>query len=426
MSRRTRLICLCLLFAILAVSASAQTQPIPGSNRTAALEVLSRVNAWRVENGLFPLIENETLTAMALAQANYVYPRWSRLAQQGLYHQDADGRDPRARAVQAYNWPVYGRPDRVEIGENAASGSIVSSVGFWQTSAIHTRTALNPTYREAGVAALPAPNGFIIYIVFGARPYVLPALASPDGANLYLSRESSRYSADTADPRIRIFDSLGRPLSAELPWQPVIALPAGASGQLTVLYTYGSAQAVRTVDLTRDIALVFGATQPTTPTTTPTSPPVVATNTPAGGPGLVPPSASSTPAATATQTPAPAASANTLTLTISRGSLLVRNTSPAPIDITGLEISSSAGRIVVSTWLRVAQFNTARFSPRDCLAVSASGSNPNTADCRFLLSSVQFPVDRVFWRDVALNVTNNGTVVGTCAAGATTCVITWP
>ncbi|MBW4438304.1 MAG: CAP domain-containing protein [Pleurocapsa minor GSE-CHR-MK-17-07R] len=401
-------------------------QDIPPTNRTIALEVLARVNSWRVSQGLFPLAENETLAQMALDQARYVYPNWTRIAAQGLYHQDASGRDPRVRGVQAYNWPFYQNADRVEIGENAAEGSVASAVGFWQGSSIHRRTALNPAYREVGVAALPVRNGYIFYIVFGARPEVLPAMLAPNANTLYLSREQSRYAATAAETRVRLFDAAGRPLGGDMPWAPTIPLPPGTSGQVTVLYTTGSAQSLDIVDLSKDIAVLEAPAQaamptPTSPPPTPTAPSVTpgAQATTAGAAPVAPPPAPATPTAAAS-------GGNTLTITFTRNSLLMQNTSAVPLDVTGLEISSATGRISISNWTRVAQFNTTRFGSRDCVAVTTSGGGANTSGCRYLLSSVQFTPDRAFWRDTTVTITNNQVTVGTCDALAGQCVITWP
>lgn len=400
-------------------------QDIPPNNRTIALQVLGRVNSWRLSQGLFPLAENETLAQMALDQARYVYPNWTRIASQGLYHQDASGRDPRVRGVRAYNWPFYQNADRVEIGENAAEGSVASAVGFWQGSSIHTRTALNPAYREVGVAALPVRNGYIFYIVFGARPEVLPALLAPNANMLYLSREQSRYAAAGTDIRIRLFDTQGRPLGSDMPWAPTIPLPPGTSGQVTVLYTTGSAQSLDSVDLSRDIAVLDVPGQAATPmpTTAPAntampSPSPQPQATTAGAAQVGPPTAPATPSAAVP-------GGNTLTITFTRSSLLVQNTSAVPLDVTGLEISSATGRISISNWTRVAQFNTTRFGTRDCVAVTISGGGANTNGCRYLLSSVQFAPDRAFWRDTTVTITNNQVTVGTCDTLAGQCVISW-
>src|SRR5690349_1190990 len=59
-------------------------------------EILAMVNAWRIENGLWPLADNPTLDALALAQANYVLPFVLNIDDESLYHLDAKQRNARS------------------------------------------------------------------------------------------------------------------------------------------------------------------------------------------------------------------------------------------------------------------------------------------------------------------------------------------
>ena len=96
-----------LLLFLLLIPVSAQSTP--PNNRTAALDVLARVNEWHLEEGLAPLKENDALTQMALAQAEYVYPRLEEVAADYTFHDDADGRDAQARAVELFDWATIRR-----------------------------------------------------------------------------------------------------------------------------------------------------------------------------------------------------------------------------------------------------------------------------------------------------------------------------
>jgi hypothetical protein len=117
--------------------------------------------------------------------------------------------------------------------------------------------------------------------------------------------------------------------------------------------------------------------------------------------------------------------ANTITLFISSAGIVLQNTSSVPVDISGISISNASGRVNTAAWLRVSSFNAARLSPRDCLAAGTYTSTPNTSACRYVLSSIQYAPERAFWRQAALDVLNADTLVATCRADQTTCIIQW-
>src|SRR5688500_3878697 len=87
-------------------------RPTLAQQTQASLEVVGLLNAWRIEQGLWPLKINPTLEALALLQAQYVVSL--REAPEGAdIHLDGKGQGPAQRALlQPYEWPSYGRADR--------------------------------------------------------------------------------------------------------------------------------------------------------------------------------------------------------------------------------------------------------------------------------------------------------------------------
>ena len=301
---------------------------------------------------------------------------------------------------------------------------------FWKRSDFHRRAALNATYREVGIAALPSKNGFLIYLVLGARPNVLPALVSADGETLYLTHELSRYNTNPANMTVRLFDANGVALTDTIEWESTLPIPGNAGGEITVLYNIGDDQAISVVDLTDDLVILPGMTVAIAPTIAPvaTLAPVDVSNvTSTSSATEVVSRPQATTAPTNTPIPAPTATSqsNVLTLTISKNGMMLQNTSAVPLDITNLEIGNSIAKVNTGAWTRVASFNTARFGSTDCLVVATYTTTPVTDGCRYVLSSVQYSAERAFWQQADIEIRNNGTLITTCKKDEEICTIAW-
>jgi len=120
------------------------------SDEAAATLTLQLLNEWRISEGLAPLRVNATLNEMALQQANFVLGRIDSISHEADYHKDLNGRDAIQRARELFGWPAYGRPERIEVGENAAEFNVKRAIQFWQESPIHRKAATNKAYREVG------------------------------------------------------------------------------------------------------------------------------------------------------------------------------------------------------------------------------------------------------------------------------------
>src|SRR5262249_49597881 len=142
---------------------TASISAVLNDNTMGEIELLTKLNEWRVREKLWPFALNPILTRMARDQANYIlsFPTLP-----GDLHIDAKGRYQRERAVSNdYQWPYYGIAARVAIGENVYAGaSVNSAIKWWDQSQIHHDTILNAAYREIGVAVVPHPMG-TLYVV---------------------------------------------------------------------------------------------------------------------------------------------------------------------------------------------------------------------------------------------------------------------
>jgi|GEM_PF-6614661 len=204
-----------------------------------AEEVLARINEYRITHTIPPLIFNETLTQMAIDQANFVVP-FDPLPEGGKIHIDGNGLFPRDRAFSQYGWVTYGTGAQIVVGENTAVSGLDYAMNFWENSRIHNEAMSNPSYREVGIGVLPHQYGSLIVVVFGGRPNMLPALVSPDGTELYLTTDeygNGNVERVQHPTEYQILDSGNNPLYDEWQaWRPHVPIPAGAGNSFTVVY----------------------------------------------------------------------------------------------------------------------------------------------------------------------------------------------
>jgi hypothetical protein len=248
----------CLLMSF-TIPANAQSD----NDLPAAQAMLGQINAWRIQLGLWPLKLNDTLTIMAVDQADYLSTMKENIPSGNAMHLGRFGEGPRERAqYPQYGWPAYGGQSE-DIAEIAAVGTQESALKFWRESSVHTEVATNTIFREIGVAAVPHPWGHIYIVVFGGRPDVLTALYEPQQNVLYLTQDMFKYGpGNVPTMKVTLFDAAGRPLNTGQPfnWSPTIPVPPNSGGKLYVLYSDGSTQSIAEVDLRRDQTILPEAT----------------------------------------------------------------------------------------------------------------------------------------------------------------------
>ncbi len=231
----------------------------PEQDDPAALQILGRLNAWRLEVGAPPLKPNDTLKAMAIMQAHYL-ASLPEITGGDSMHLGENGDNVRDRALYPeFNWATYG--GQAAVAEVGAASSEDWAMDFWHGSDIHRETITNPVMREVGVAAVTHPWGHVYIVVLGSRPDVLPALVDPRTNVLFLTQDLWKYGAGNAPPtQVFLFDADGRPLNggAGQPWAAAILIPVEAVGKLYVLYDDGSSKSLTEVDLVADQVILPG------------------------------------------------------------------------------------------------------------------------------------------------------------------------
>lgn len=453
---RVRIIFPCLILVLLCMAAF--TSPVAAQQDAAffarqndaatATLLLAQVNNWRVTEGLIPLRVNTTLQLMAVDQAAYVRAQMRAGSNVTDFHRDANGRSPLQRAYSQYGWVTYGTSDQIEIGENAAVGSVRYAINYWQNSDLHRRAALSQTFREVGVSAIPMPSGdFLFIIVFGSRPGVMTAQVDSQRTTLFVSRENSRYSsARLQEPTIRVFSAAGDAITPTQPYRSSMRVPVTPDTRLYILITAGETQSIIPIDLMVDIAvlpntfvgaLTATAVAPTaTSTNTPTQSPFnAATPTPMRPTNTstpnVPPTRTPTPMPTSTPsvTPTPSVTATDianpdLIISYERNGLVLRNVSTSRLNLTTLRIVGNVGDISVERWMRVAAFPADAFPPNQCLVAFRGGAAaPQPAECAFIRSIVQMNIDRIFWTAAPFTIELNGQVIATCQPTSNRCLV---
>jgi uncharacterized protein YkwD len=412
------------VIVLLMVGAVALAQPAPRQrDPRAELEMLARLNEWRLSLDLTPFKRNSTLDALAMLQASYVstlrpYPDGVEI------HRGRTGELVKDRARwQPYDWPTYGRPDQIAVEEIAAIRSLDGAIDFWHSSSTHRRAATNPAYREIGIAAIPISRGSYIYIVvLGSEPGVLPSLYNPETRLIQMTRElypfTGTYDGLKMPTQVRFFDEAGRPLldGEWVDWAEEMPVPADAGDKVYLLLSDGTHDAITEVGLRDDVIWLPALIPTLTPTFTPT-----ATFTPSRTPT---PAITNTPTLTPTPTPTPGPE---LLFLYDDQALTMINIERYTVSLTGVEIVGESITLPSYWWPNFEEF---AFRSRTCVqAYSAAVSQPprKPDECRVVSSQHgRLRPDQRFWLDADFEVRQNGEMIGTCEAAAGRCVVDLP
>jgi uncharacterized protein YkwD len=440
---------LMIALSLVVLPAAAQDSSALQQDDNAAQEIIRTINAWRIEQGLWPLRENTTLDRMAFDQATYVLSLPT-TPEESAIHLGRFGEAPPARAeLPQYQWPAYGAAQNTAVGEIAYTGyNAVAAQNFWENSPIHKRTALNPAYREIGVAAVPQHWGHFYLVDFGARPNVLPAMVDMSTHMLYLSNE--RY-AWARSPwirnvlKVRLFDSDGKPLDSDWEaWEPQLPLPANAGDSLYVEYLDESGiMVLAPVSLEGTANAALPTQTPTaTPTSTTTATESIATATPSATAlnTAIPTSMlTSAPvvgaAATSTPTSSPTAAASsgaapTALLIYDAKSLTLLNATRAPINVSGLVFVGKNTTFVATRWSTQWLSGTlTALAGSDCLQVwSWLEKNPleKPGRCRQRRAVLTIAPEQLFWKQGDFRVQWGQSTLATCYTTDTQCAFALP
>ncbi len=437
------------LLLLYSVVPAAQPTFAQQTTKRADLDVIAAINQWRIDEGLWPLKVNDTLNQLAMKQAQYLMTL-NDLPEGGDIHKGSQGEGPKDRAVASpFNWPTYGRSDRVSVEEIAYVGhNETAAVNYWKGSTVHRNTAMNPAYREIGAAALPHPFGYLYIVVFGGRPDVLPTLADPGQGLLYLTDErywgAQNSSWISGATEVRLFDADGKPLTSDWqPWQATMPIPSNAGDRLYVLYSNGSIDVLSAVDLNTDRVLLPGTSFVAAPPSTTTTNNSAAPNNP-GAPASVgsssagpeplptnPPAAAAAPTATRVPPPTQAPQrASSILLVYSPQSLALVNTSGRVLDLSNLEIVQGTNTLAIKRW-QTPFLGAAldSFPAQDCLQVwswNEPNDLPAPSECRIRRGIINVAPEARFWGAGTFDVRSQGTTLATCDASARRCEVSFP
>ncbi len=299
--------------AVIALIRPVQAQAEP------AADVLTRVNALRVQSGLLPLAASSQLTRAATRLAND-------MAQTGnVDHTASDGStiDSRIRATGFGYWRGFGI-----WGENIYGGQTASlddAWTFWTGSQEHRANLLSTRFREIGVAVSTSDRGTFFVIDFGSQPNVLPFFVTGDPPNvtLLLTNENDITTGEGVAvmgqaSEVRIAEGTDTGSAAWQPWAQSIPFQLSGTGTRTITVEYRDdlgrgTKSTRTVTVSDLPATTDTPTLTPTPTVTST-PRSTATATATSEPTATPqPSGTPvtpTPSATATASATPSATWN--------------------------------------------------------------------------------------------------------------------
>ena len=395
-------------------------------------QIAEQLNQWRMSEGLYPLVYNPTLEAMAIDQASYLLAL-PRIPYDNI-HAGRNGETPRERSqYAAYQWAYYGFPANVALTEIAAVGSVRSAVAFWKGSDLHTRSVTNPVYREVGIAVETLGSDLLIIVVLGSRPNVLTAYADVERGQLYLTSDLTPRAGDwiQAVERYRLFDATGRALTSWQAWQAIVPLPPDVSGDLTVLYEDASGRQAlaraslqpvwtrrtlpETVELVVDDAQ--GATVDVVVSTT-------------NGDDTTAPQTSVDLVAEPTPAPTPIASDRSVTLFYDAESLSLIQTSATALDLSEMRFVNGDVSLRATAWEN--QFSPVQMqsvAPNACLRLYSwelGGTPPAPADCKIATSITTISPARIFWVTGEFDVMLGDTRLATCAATAGRCDVILP
>lgn len=425
-----------LLSALLFAGAALAPPPTVSAQGATSIsdELIAELNAWRLEEAdLWPLRPNPLLTTLAVRQAQYV------LSLPDIpddVHTGPGGSTPPDRA-RAAGWPVYGRPEQIAIGEIAQVGPDVdNAIAYWQGSDVHHRTAMNPAYREVGVAVLPHKFGHLFLVVFGARPNVLTAFADPRTQQLYLSDERFPGAARSAEwlfraSEVRLFDEDGRPLGGWMPWRLVLPLPDAGGNHLFVAYRNATQETLAAVHLDRDLALLPAAVAVAAAPPSPTAAAAVSTQPSSALAAPVLPSPTPRPPAASVPvaTPTPSSVTDVL-LVYDNRSLSLVNVSGKLLDLTPLVIAGEGQSLALTRWQTPwLSGSLTAFPSGDCVQVWAwteASDLPQPGICRFRRSVINVAPGERFWTAGAFALRLGDAVLATCPGGMGTCTADLP
>jgi LysM repeat protein len=228
MKRKHILRCI-LIFSTLAIMLGAiRADRADASPLTAGMlnagEIISRINAYRSNNGLYAYETNQVLMRIAQAQSDY------QASIQSVTHTGPGGTRPVDRAYAA----GYGGGNTVWVSEIIYGGtqaSVDSAMSWWKESAVHNSSMLSSQYLEVGAGVASSGGSTYYTVVMG---YV--AGTAPEESDA---------------PEASAVDGDGAP--AVVPFNPVMPAEPGEDG--SIIHQVQAGQSMWTIAAVYEIPL---------------------------------------------------------------------------------------------------------------------------------------------------------------------------
>ena len=188
-----------------------------------AIEMLTRINAARVAQGLPPFALSDKLTAAAQAHSKDMASK-ARVDRSG-----SDGSTPKSRILNAGygQWTIGPVIDEAIYG---GTGGVQGAFDWWMGTEADKRRVLTDRFREVGIGAVTAPNGWTYWTLdLGAQPNALPAFVNNGVSSVDTTTITLTLTTENAVPSGEGASTIGQPVQVRVAsnesftgtdWQP--------------------------------------------------------------------------------------------------------------------------------------------------------------------------------------------------------------
>jgi uncharacterized protein YkwD len=243
-------------------------------------ELLSRINAARVANGLPPYALNDKLAATAQAHSQDMASK-SKVDRVG-----SDGSTPKSRILAAGygQWTIGPVIDEAIYG---GTGGAQEAFDWWMSTDTDKGRLLSTRFREVGIGAATASNGWTYWTLdLGAQPNVLPAYVNGGVTSVATQAVTLTLTTENAVPAGEGTGTIGQPLQVRLasddsftgaewqPWAAQVPFKLQATAQQKIYVLYRDAQG-RTASYFIVVTLTNVPPPTVTPSPTWTPPPSI-------------------------------------------------------------------------------------------------------------------------------------------------------
>ena len=277
MNRRSLSHARILMACALACAALVRLSVLPShAQADPAADMLARINAVRVAQGLPPFALSDKLTAAAQAHSKDMASR-GRVDRSG-----SDGSTPKSRILNAGygQWTIGPVIDEAIYG---GTGGTQGAFDWWMGTDTDQRRILSNRFREVGIGAVTAANGWVYWTLdLGAQPNVLPAFVDGGVSSVDTTTVTLTLTTENAVPSGEGASTIGQPVQVRVssdesfsgtdwqPWATQVPFQLQAQAQQKVYILYRDTEG-RTASFTIAVKLtnVPPATSSPSPTWTP-------------------------------------------------------------------------------------------------------------------------------------------------------------